>query len=242
MCAAAATAHGRARLRCVRVYNAKISFRLTNPSAIERVRSTWTLSCKLEQVTVIPCSNSRFVKARGFSAQLFPSGAVNLTGIPGPLLVPAYLDRFVHLFDLSPSDVGVVKIDNLTASGSVVGCPLPVDFDGLLRGAPTLPGDMSLRYNPQSFHAMYLRSLQESGVVILFRTGKFVVVGAKSVRGVRAVCRSVLLCVFENAAAGPRIRPLPPPRAPMRGGPARGQTNLQRLRRRDLPPPAPSVR
>jgi TATA-box binding protein (TBP) (component of TFIID and TFIIIB) len=98
------------------------------------------------------------------------SNIVNITGIPSFEHISTAIAKFQSLLSIPPIYTEI-NVDNTTANGQF---PQRLPFQAL-----TNISDCSVRYNPSLFPGAFL-TLQNKRKVILFKSGKYIIIGCKS--------------------------------------------------------------
>jgi len=168
--AAAAVATGEPVIR-----NCKISFRLSGeidlPGRLQRTAS----SIKFFHNFAVIRSN--------FVYTVFMSGFVNATKIGTLADCSRAVDHLLSILDVGRDALqGAFSVDNITAAGHF---PRRIR----LSAVKTIPG-MHVRFKPDRFAGLSIRFDNVRGTIIVFKSGSYTIVGAKTADDVnRAFCR-----------------------------------------------------
>ena len=118
----------------------------------------------------VPFFSARRVKVPNGSAIVFKNGQVNLTGFTSKCEAEQASTFFKNRINYSEEGAMELKIQNITASGSL---PFKIDFNEISK----LPNAF---YEPELFPAIYFENNKET--IMLYHTGKFILTGFKSVK------------------------------------------------------------
>ena len=145
------------------IRNVKISFHLALKEYISQLKKR---ACKITSSYII-------LRHRYTFTIYFKSNLVNITGIPSFEHINTAVKSFCKLAVISYPFKIHIKIDNTTSNGQFVH---KIDFKVLSK---CLDRQYSIRYNPSLFPGAFL-ALPNHKKTILFKSGKYIIVGCKS--------------------------------------------------------------
>lgn len=128
----------------------------------------------LQEKGICVVSHSNFVVIREkYTYNLFQSGHLNVSGVSG--FKPIW-DAVANILQIIPgaTRISAVKIDNISATSWI---PHQIDLRKLLH---KIEPSVSCSLNTTLFPGLFAKT--KCGTVIIFRSGKLVIVGCKSIR------------------------------------------------------------
>ena len=154
----------------VTVTNIKVSLKIKIVLTLKRIYET----LRKNKLIVKEYSNFLVIKKK-YTYTLFASGHVNITGISRTSLVQPACDYICNLF--STIEKCPHTVDNISAITVV---PHKINLRQLIKiDSP----NFTTSFNTEIFPGLFMRT--STATVIVFRSGKLVIVGAKTVQCVR---------------------------------------------------------
>lgn len=160
----------------VNTSNVKVSTNVANlPDGLERIRSLFR-----DEVT---SWGNFFVRRSNFTYIIFLNGHINITGIRSFGQFEAVLDELSKVLGLRLPPMELrLRVDNICSSGRTPLIFLPLQsleekLKEHLKRCYLRPFIERLDYQPDKFPALYLKT--KIGCILLFNSGKFVLVGYK---------------------------------------------------------------
>jgi TATA-box binding protein (TBP) (component of TFIID and TFIIIB) len=143
--------------------NVKVSFSLILQDYIPQLKKQ-----------AIKITSSYIILKRRYTFTVyFKSNLVNITGIPSFEHIFPAVSYFCRLAPINFQGKTRIAIDNSTSNGHF---PFKIDFKLLSK---CLANQTSIRYNPSLFPGAFL-ALPNGKKTILFKSGKYIIVGCKS--------------------------------------------------------------
>ena len=128
--------------------------------------------------------NYAVLRAGGYVYSLNYSGFINITGLRTLTDIPSAIKVVCKLINLQSSDY-TARIDNITASGTFGSLiPLHVVRYHFTKSEP-IPA--RFKYNPNFFSGATLKFYDGRGTIILFSTGSYTIVGAKTFENIQSI-------------------------------------------------------
>ena len=155
------------------VKNIKISFKIKNTQYSPKVDSLG----KKKESYIIEHRNFIVIRKK-FVYVAFSSGFINVSGIKNDSEVLESIANFAGILNTSPRLFEDYTIDNITASGSFAD---KVNLSELSIKNCDKSG-LKIRYKPVYFPGAFIKSYPTGGTLIVFSSGKYTIVGVKSLR------------------------------------------------------------